>query len=70
MTIRGRELRPSAVSEAEAKELIENALAAWAIPFPATLRDSAQSTFVDRLADTGSYLHAEGDVSIIVKRSP
>jgi hypothetical protein len=60
----------AAPDEAKAKELIGNALAAWGIPLPPTVRDSAQSTFVERLAETGSYFHAEGDVSIIVKRSP
>lgn len=69
MTIRGRDMRFPASDEAKAKELIENALAAWGIPFPATLRDSGQSTFADRLAATGRYLHAEGDASVIVKRS-
>ena len=63
-------MRLSASGEVKAKELIGNALAAWGIPLPRTLRDSGQSTFADRLAETGSYLHAEGDVSIIVKRSP
>ena len=63
-------MRLSASDEVKAKELIGNALAAWGIPLPSTLRDSGQSTFADRLAETGSYLHAEGDVSIIVKRSP
>jgi hypothetical protein len=63
-------MRLSASDEVKAKELIGNALAAWGIPLPPTVRDSGQSTFADRLAETGSYLHAEGDVSIIVKRSP
>ena len=66
MTIRGQTMRPSAFNEAKAKELIENALAAWAIPFPPTLHDS---NFMDRLAKTGSYVHVEADVSIIAKRS-
>jgi hypothetical protein len=70
VTNRGREMRVAASDEAKAKGLIGSALAEWGIPLPPTVRESSQSTFVDRLAETGSYLHAEGDVSIIVNRSP
>ena len=59
----------STPDEVKAKELIENALAVFGIPFPLSLRDSKQSTFADRLVTTSSYFHAEADVSIIVKRS-
>lgn len=68
-TVRGLKIKTATDSEAKAKELIENALAAYGIPFPPSLRDSKQSTFADRLATTGSYFHAEADVSIIVKRA-
>lgn len=60
---------PQVGSEQTVREIIESALAAWGIPFPASLRDSPDSAFTARLAATGSYRHAEGDASISVKRA-
>ena len=57
-------------AEARVKEIAESFLAAWGIPFPSTLQDTAGSTFADRLAKAGEYEHYEDDFSIIVTRSP
>jgi hypothetical protein len=71
VVIRSRPLHvPGIAAEERVKEIIESALAAWGIPPPYRLKGAAtEHAFVDQLAETGEYLHAEAEYSIVVKRS-
>lgn len=61
---------PHIAAEERVKEIIESALAAWGIPTPYRLKGgTAERAFVDQLATTGEYRHAEAEYSIVVKRS-
>lgn len=62
VTIRdGRPLHVSRVTGSRAQEIIQSMYAAWGIPDPPSLTDQPGSTFVERLAETGTYHHAEAD---------
>lgn len=68
--IRRRPLHVSDVAaEALVQEIIESVLAAWGIPFPYRVSGASDHAFVDQLAETGEYRHAEAGYSIVVKRT-
>jgi hypothetical protein len=52
--------------EARVFEIIENALAAWGIPVPVSLRNVAE--FASLLAERGSYEGGADDAKLLVKR--
>ena len=54
--------------EQRVKEFVENALAAWGIPFPDRLKGAPEEAFAEQLAETGEYRHDETGYSIVVKR--
>jgi hypothetical protein len=69
ITIRaGRPFRVTDVSGKRAQEIIQSMYAAWGIGEPRSLADRPGSTFADRLAETGTYHHAEADAVSSVRR--
>ena len=59
--------RVSHTGSENAREIIESTYAAWGVPIPDSLRNTEASTFADRLAETGRYVHAEGKAETTVK---